>query len=429
MVNAPPLPDRDAPTTPPGASAPWLSVIGFGEDGLDGLGAAARAALDEAEIIIGAARHIDILGPARAETRIWPVPFADGIAPLLELAGRPVAVLVSGDPFWFGAGASLAAHLPKAAWRAFPGVSSFSLAAARLGWRIEQTRCLGLHAAPLARMRPHIAPGARLIVLLRGPDAALEAARLLCEWGFGGSDLHLMSALGGPRETIARASAEDLAEGRPALPAHPAALAIEVRGDGRAIPLASGIADEFFDHDGQITKRPARALTLSALAPRPGELLWDIGAGAGSVGLEWLLSDPSCACTAIEANPERAARIKANARALGVDRLEVVLARAPDGLAGLPLPDVIFIGGGLSDALLDTLRKLAPGARLVANAVTLGSQAQLMRLAQEWGGDLLRIDLATPRKVGEAEIWQPAAPLVQLATRVPGKGGGEAMQS
>ncbi|MFV0513221.1 MAG: precorrin-6y C5,15-methyltransferase (decarboxylating) subunit CbiE [Jhaorihella sp.] len=388
---------------------PWVTIIGLGEDGPDGLTGASHAALDEAEIVMGPARHLALLPDLRAETVAWPVPFADGIGLLLSHRGRRVVVLASGDPFWFGAGSVLARHLDPGEWRAFPGVSCFALAAARLGWPLERTECLGLHAAPLTRLRPHLAPGARLIVTLRDGAAVPDLAAYLSEAGFGDSALHVMEALGGPRErlTVHKARALSGSFG------HPVCVAIDVRGEGRAMPRASGLADDWFDHDGQITKRPVRALTLSALAPRPFEHLWDIGGGSGSVSIEWLLGHPTTQATVIEADPDRAARLTGNAQRFGVDRLTVVTGRAPEALEGLTPPDAVFVGGGLCADLLDRLEAFARGARLVANAVTVESEALLTMAHAQRGGTLLRIALSDIRPIGSKRGWNASYPIVQ----------------
>lgn len=389
---------------------PWLTLIGLGEDGPAGLPPASRDALDAAELVTGAARHLALLPGLGDRARVWPVPFAEGIAPLLALRGRRVAMLVSGDPFWFGAGSVIARHLAPGEWRALPAPSTFALAAARLGWPVETTLCLGLHAAPLERLRPHLAPGLRAVVTLRDGAAVAELARYLAAQGFGDSRLWVLESLGGPRERVRETTAAgfDLAG-----VAHPVAAAVEVAGPGAALGRASGRADDWFDHDGQITKRPVRALALSALAPRAGEHLWDIGAGSGSVGIEWLLAHPACTATGFEADPARTARARANAARLGVT-LEVVEARAPAGLDGQRAPDAVFIGGGLSEALLaDLWARLAPGTRLVAHAVTLESEALLALWQGARGGSLLRIELAEAGPLGSRRGWKAAYPVVQ----------------
>jgi len=358
---------------------------------------------------MGPPRHLSLLPDIGGERIEWPVPFADGVSILNGLRGRRVVVLASGDPFWFGAGSTLAKAFAREEWQAIPAPSTFSLAAARMGWPLERVVCLGLHAVPLQRLRPHLAPGARAIVLLRDGDAVPAFAEMLRSEGFGDSRLTVLEALGGPRERITAATADTLPdEGF----SHPVAVAIEGAGDGAVLPCASGIDDAFFETDGQITKRPIRALALSALAPRPGERLWDIGGGSGSIAIEWLLAHPSTHAVSIERRPDRAVRIRANADRLGVDRLAVIEGDAPAALAGLPAPDAVFVGGGLSEALLTTLSRLS-GVRLVAHAVTLESEALLAEWSVRRGGSLLRIDLAEAAPLGAKRGWKQAYPIVQ----------------
>ncbi|KUJ85556.1 precorrin-6Y methyltransferase [Ruegeria marisrubri] len=393
------------------SEAPWLTVLGLGEDGLDGLPPASRQVLDRAEVVMGPPRHLSLIPQGDAERIEWPVPFSDGIPLLQGHRGRRVVVLASGDPFWFGAGSVIARHFGAGEWTALPGPSTFSLAAARLAWPLERTLTLGLHAAPLTRLRPHLAQSQRAIVLLRDGAAVAALAEWLTELGFGDSTLHVLEALGGPRERVRTGKAADLGFDDIA---HPVCVGLEVAGNGTAIPKASGWPDDTFETDGQITKRPVRALTLSALAPQRGEHLWDIGGGTGSIGIEWLACDPSLTATAIEPRADRAERIRRNADALGQDRLEVIHGQAPEALGGLRLPDVVFIGGGLSNALLEWLSAhLNAGTRLVANAVTLESEALLAVWHEKLGGDLLRIELAQAAPLGPRRGWKSAYPVVQ----------------
>ncbi|MFT4619688.1 MAG: precorrin-6Y C5,15-methyltransferase (decarboxylating) [Sulfitobacter sp.] len=360
---------------------------------------------------MGPPRHLALVGETSARHIAWPVPFADGVAKLLALRGQRVVVLASGDPFWFGAGAVLARHLEASDWVAYPGVSIFSLVASRMGWALEKTICLGLHAAPLSRMRAHLTAGARLIVLVRGGAAVAEVADYLAELGFGTSGLTVWEAVGGPNEVRTGFSAG-------AMPArtfsHPVCMAIECAGNAATIPKSNGIPDEFFDSDGTMTKRPVRALTLSALAPRPGEYLWDIGGGSGSIAIEWLLSDPTTQATAIEIRADRAQVIRANAVALGMDRLSVVEGDAPGALTDLPIPDAVFIGGGLSETLLEHLHTTLPaGTRIVANGVTLEAEALLAAWHTKTGGELMRIEIANAAPLGRKRGWRAAFPIVQ----------------
>jgi precorrin-6Y C5,15-methyltransferase (decarboxylating) len=395
------------------AETPWLTIIGLGEDGPLGLPPASQNTLRQAKVVMGPPRHLALLDNITAEQIEWPVPFVDGLPLLMALRGRRVVVLASGDPFWFGAGSVIATHLDRSEWQALPAPSTFSHAAARLGWRLEDTLCLGLHAAPLTRLRPHLAPGARAIVLLRDGQALADLAAWLCTKGFGKSAMTVLEALAGPRERITHTVAQALPE---MAFAHPLCVALEFAGDGAVMPKCSGLPDSFFETDGQITKRPIRALTLSALQPRAGLLLWDIGGGSGSVAIEWLLAHPTTRAIAIEPRTDRAATIRRNADGLGVDRLQIVDGRAPGALVGLPLPDVVFIGGGLSQDLLDHLTAiLAKGTRLVANAVTLESEALLAAVQARLGGTLLRIELAEAAPLGAKRGWKASYPVVQWA--------------
>ena len=385
---------------------PWLTIIGVGEDGPAGLSAASREALQTAKIIFGAPRHLNLLG---VQGQDWPLPFS--VAPLLAHRGQPVVALASGDPFWYGVGGTLAAALDPAEWRVFPAPSTFSLAAARLGWRIEEVTCIGLHAAPLTRLRPLLSRGQRVICLLRDGAAVGELATYLTDLGFGASQLHVLQALGGPRES--HLSFEARAYGNQSSHA-PVAVGIVALG-ALGLPQASGLDDDLFDHDGQITKRAARALTLSALAPRAGEVLWDIGAGSGSISIEFLLAAAASAAHALEADPVRAARACRNAASFGLGhRFHLTQARAPEGLDTVPTPDVVFVGGGASEPLFQTLwQRLPQGTRLVANAVTLETEGLLANWHALHGGTLLRLDLAEAAPLGTKRGWQPQRPLVQ----------------
>ncbi|PAU71184.1 precorrin-6y C5,15-methyltransferase (decarboxylating) subunit CbiE [Vreelandella alkaliphila] len=393
-------------------NAPWLTLLGWGEGGTQGLTAASRQVLESAEVVFGARRHLRLLPPLNAEVIEWPVPFADGITKLLNQRGRRVVMLVSNDPFWFGAGTTLAQHLSANEWQALPAPSTFSLAAARLGWPLERCTCLGLHAKPLSRIRPYLHVGRRLLVLVRDGAAVTELVVLVNRLGFGDTQLTLLESLGADNERIRHCRVDA------SLPddiAHPVAVGLEVAGNGPALPLTPGLPDHFFDHDGQITKQTIRAITLAALAPMPGERLWDIGTGSGSVAIEWLLAHMDNQAVGFEQNAERTARARSNANNLGVDWLEVKQGRAPEVLNDTPpLPDAVFIGGGLSQALLDDLwQRLPKGVRIVANAVTLESEALLAHWHQQVGGELLRLELANAAPIGTRRGWKASYPIVQ----------------
>ncbi len=395
----PPLGHEAAPE-----ASPWLAIVGIGEDGLAGLSPAARAALDGAELVFGGPRHL-ALAQVGMRGKAWPQPF--DLAPLLALRGRRVAVLASGDPFWFGVGGSLSRHLAPAEWRAFPGASCFSLACARLGWRIEDVACRGLHAAPFEVLAADLAPGARLLVTLRDGAAVAALAEWLAVEGWGASTLTAMQALGGPDEAVATAPAHAFAAAMRA----PVLAAITCKG-GEALPLAPGLPEAAFAHDGQITKARVRALTLAALAPQRGDMLWDLGAGSGSVSVEWCRLGGRA--VAVETRPDRCANIAENARRFGLGaRLAVRQGDSLAQLPTLPAPDAIFVGGGFDAALFTALRRAAPQARLVVNAVTLTTQALLTELHARHGGALWRIDLAQAAPLGPGHGWQAARSVMQ----------------
>lgn len=385
---------------------PWLTIIGIGEDGLAGLSEASRKALANAETVFGGERHL-ALADVGSRGRAWPVPFDADV--VLSCRGRPTAVLASGDPFWYGAGASLADKLDGDEWIAHPAPSTFSLAAARLGWRLETTACLGLHAAPFERLVPHLAQDARIICLVRDAAAMGKLAKWLTERGWGASLLWTLAGLGGPREYIDQHRADLFAED---IAGNLVAVAVQARG-GRGIPRSSGLPDDLFVHDGQITKRPVRALALSALAPRPGERLWDIGAGSGSISIEWALCGGTA--TAIEGREDRAANISSNAAAFGLaHRITIITGQAPEALATLDGPDAVFVGGGLDRAIFDAVwSRLGPGARLVAHSVTLETEALLGELHQQHGGELMRVEIAQAAPLGRYRSWEAARPVVQ----------------
>lgn len=356
---------------------------------------------------MGPKRHLALLDAYHGEQIAWPVPFADGIEILQKLKPRNVVVLASGDPFWFGAGSTLSRHFGAGEIRVLPTPSVFSWAAAQMGWPLERTICLGLHAAPFERLRPHLAPGQNLIVTLRDGEAVLDLARYLARIDFAASDLTVLEALGGPRQRITRGTAKDLTGPFQ----HPVTVAIAP--SGPALPKTSGLPDDVFTTDGVMTKRPLRALTLSTLAPRPGAHLWDIGGGSGSIAIEWLLAHPTCTATTIEPRADRVALITANAQALGQDRLEVLKGTAPETLATLPAPDVVFIGGGITQAMLDHLYSLPKGTRMVANAVTLEAEALLTQAQAQKGGDLMRIEISHAKPMGSKRAWAANYPVVQ----------------
>lgn len=393
---------------------PWLTVIGIGEDGFTGLGKQARRALLAASRIVGAPRQLALLphclGAVREE---WPSPFS--LAPILERQGEAVCVLASGDPMLFGVGASLARQVPVEQMLTLPAPSSTSLAAARMGWALQDCVVLSVVARPLAAIGAQLASGVRLLVLSNDGSSPAAIAALLREAGFGPSGMTVLEHLGGPEEKRLQGEAEGWPHD---VCADLNLVAIDCRASTTA-PRRSrlaGLADDAFRHDGQLTKRDVRAVTLARLAPQPGELLWDVGAGCGSIGIEWMRAHPTCRALAIEADTGRQAFIEHNRDALGVPGLQLVRGRAPQALHGLDAPDAIFIGGGVTRAGVFEAcwAALKPGGRLIANAVTLQSEATLMHWRHQYGGDLTRLHIAQAQPLGEFDTWRQALPITLL---------------
>lgn len=397
-------------------AAAWLSIVGIGEDGRAGLSAAAQAALDAAELVFGGARHLRLAAPLSAEAMPWPSPFESAYDLILSHRGRRVCVLASGDPFHYGVGAELARRLDPAEFVSFPQPSAFSLAAARLGWSLPDCAAISLHGRALERILPHLQPGARLLALTWDETTPGRLAELLAERGFGESRITVLEAMGGPRERIRVATAArfDLTG---IDPLNTVAVEVVAERDAQVTPLAPGLDDSWFENDGQLTKAEIRALTLAALRPRAGALLWDVGAGAGSVSIEWSLRHPANRALAIEEREDRAARIARNAARLGVPEIRIVPGRAPEALRDLPTPDAVFIGGGAGeDGVFEACwAALKPGGRLVINAVTLETEIRLLAWHQKHGGSLKRISLARADPVGSLHGWRPAMPVTQWA--------------
>ena len=393
----------------------WLSIVGIGEDGVEGLTPTARGLVSAAEIVFGGRRHLALAGPLiRGAARPWPSPFDRAVEEVVAQRGRQVCVLASGDPYLYGVGSLLARHVDADETIVVPAPSAFSLAAARLGWPLPDVAQVSLHGRALERIRPHLQPGTKVLALTSDAGGPVALAQLLTASGFGNSKLSVLEAVGGPRERVrtATAAAFDFSD---VDPLNLVAIDVAADANARVLARAPGLPDEFYEHDGQLTKREIRAITLSTLAPRRHELLWDIGAGAGSVVIEWMLADPSLAAVAIEARPDRAARIRRNAAALGVPDLKVIEGVAPAALKGLRPPHAIFIGGGASDpgVIEHAVAALRAGGRLVINAITTESEALLLARHAALGGSLTRVSIARAEPVGGMTGWRPALPVTQ----------------
>jgi precorrin-6B C5,15-methyltransferase / cobalt-precorrin-6B C5,C15-methyltransferase len=393
-----------------------VSVVGIGADGWAGLAEPGRAAVGAADVVLGGPRQLDLVaGHTKAEARPWPSPMLPALPALFaELAGRRVCVLASGDPMLHGIGATLARVLGPERLAVVPHPSSVSLACARLGWPVDGVEVVSAVARPLARVRRVLAPGARLLVLSEDATTPAALAALLVDVGCGDSVMTVLAQLGGPAEHRTTGTARSWAH-PPGDPLN--VVAVECAGP-TGLGEVPGLPDDAYDHDGQLTKREVRAVTLAHLAPRPGELLWDVGAGNGSIAIEWLRAHPTCRAVAVEGDAERAARIAANAEALGVPQLRLVHGRAPEALAGLPTPDVVFVGGGITGpGVLDACwTALRPGGRLVANAVTLEAEAVVVAGRSRFGGDLTRVAVSRAAPLGGFTGWRPAMPVTIWST-------------
>jgi len=392
----------------------WLAVVGIGEDGIDGLSPAARRLVAQATFVVGGRRHLALAGPLNAETLVWPSPIESSLDLIEARRGSPSCVLASGDPFFFGVGAMLMRRFKADEMICVPAPSAFALAAARLGWSEQDCAFVSLHGRPLEAIVPHLQPGARILALSWDDATPAKLAALLTARGMGRSKLTICEALGGPSERVRATEAQSFALDNVAA-LNTIALETVVNRGARVLPRVAGLPDDWFEHDGQITKREVRAITLGALAPCRGELLWDVGSGSGSVAIEWMLADPMNGAVAIEARHDRAARIARNALDFGVPHLSIVTGEAPKVFADLPSPDAIFIGGGASETgLMERARtSLAPGGRLVVNAVTLETQAQCVEWRARLGGELVQIAVAHAEPLGRFSGWRAAMPVVQ----------------
>ena len=405
----------------------WLSVVGIGEDGLSGLSAfasggalpIARSLVERAQVLVGGKRHLAMLPPDDSrEKLLWTSPISHSIEEILRRRGQSVCVLASGDPMCFGIGVTLSRHIPISEMTIIPAPSSFSLACARLGWSLTEVETLSLNARPPALIQAAIYPGARLLILSEGKETPAIVAEILTKRGFSDSKITVLEHMGGSHERIIAGTAAswtttELADLN--------TIAVECIGDAGVIPLPrlAGLPDDAYHHDGQLTKREVRAITLSALAPTPGQLLWDVGAGCGSIGIEWMRSHSRCRAIAIEQNSTRLQYIADNAAALGTPNLQIIAGKAPAALKDLPQPDAIFIGGGATaEGLFEVCWEALPsGGRFVANAVTVESEQKLLQWHNQVGGELIRVAVQRAAPIGGFLGWKPMVPVTQWVVR------------
>ncbi len=398
----------------------WLTIVGMGEDGYDGLAAAARLAISEAEVVVGSARLLAFLPQLAAQHHEWPQPFSAVVDLIKPLTGRRTVVLATGDPLNYGVARKLLEFIPFSEMRVIPHLSSFSLAAARLGWSLPDCDMLTLHGRDAANIEPFIQPGARLIVLTADATTIVEAARRLVARGFGKSAMTVLENMGGTRERISSFAAnspmqQDFSD------LNTLAVACVASPEATVYSRVAGLPDEAFAHDGQLTKREVRATTLAALAPAPDQLLWDVGAGCGSVAIEWMRSTRGCEAIAFESNAERLKMIAANADTLGTPRLKIAASIAPASFAGHPAPDAVFIGGGLGDAGVfeAAWAALKLGGRMVVNVVTLEGELHLVDLQEKLGGDLVRMEISNLTQVGPFRAMKPRMAVLQWRAQKP----------
>jgi precorrin-6Y C5,15-methyltransferase (decarboxylating) len=398
----------------------WLSVVGIGEDGLEGLTPRARMLVDGAQTLIGGDRQLEMLPEDGRQRLTWPSPLTDLMPQIAERRGSPVCVLATGDPMFFGIGVTLARHFDADEMDVVPSLSAFSLAASRLGWPLADVEQMTLHGRPTSLIVPFILPGARLMILSDGADTPAQVTGILCERGYGDSKIYVIEHMGGPLERGLEGTAADWPHTDIA-PFNTIGVECVAGVDAIILSRVPGLPDDAFTSDGNMTKREVRAATLAALSPIPGQHLWDIGAGCGAISIEWMRAHPSCRATAVESRADRIGLIARNAIALGVPRLGMIEGQATDVLAGLDAPDAIFIGGGASTpGLIDLCWDALPaGGRLIANVVTLEGEGALAEFRVRQGGELVRIAVSRAEPVGPFTGWKPLMTVTQLAAVKP----------
>jgi precorrin-6B C5,15-methyltransferase / cobalt-precorrin-6B C5,C15-methyltransferase len=395
---------------------PWLTIVGIGEDGWDGLNASARRAVVSADVIFGGVRHLAHVPMCKAARVAWPSPMAAAIQDILtnHRGKRRVAVLASGDPMLYGVGVPLTRGLETSEYRVVPQVSALSLACARMGWAAAEVTLLSLVNRPIAQLNRYLCPGQRVVIYSEDGTTPRAVARMLTDSGYGSSMLHVFEDLGGSSENHREAIACSWSIERCG-DLNLIALLCVGNANAKPLSLVPGLPEDAFETEGQLTKREVRAATLARLAPLPGQLLWDVGAGSGTIGIEWMRTHPSCSCVAFEAREERVRRISVNSMRLGTPAMQVVVGTAPATFEGLPSPDAIFIGGGLTSERMfeECWARLKSGGRLVANAVTIESEASLAARQKVFGGELVRILVARAEPIGNDLGWRSLMPITQ----------------
>ncbi len=400
-------------------TAPWISIVGIGEDGIDGLPALGKSIIADAQVLLGGKRHLAMIPEDHPAERLsWRVPLLDSVKDLEARRGKAVCVLATGDPMSYGIGVTLGREFGGQAITVLPAPGAFSLAAARMGWPLEDVTRLTLHGRPLSLLNAHLYPGARLMILSENGETPTAVAAVLTAAGYGPSKITVLEHMGGSLETRHEGVAETW-KSPPTADLNTICVECVPAPETQPFSQVPGLPDDAFRHDGQFTKRETRAATLSALCPYPGALLWDVGAGCGSIAVEWIRAGGQA--IAIERDEARRRMIADNAVALGTPTLEIIAGKAPEALDGLPAPDAIFVGGGIStqgvsDACWAALK---PGGRFVANAVTMESETHLAALHATHGGEMSRIAISRLIEVGPYHGWKPFMPVTQFAVWKP----------
>jgi precorrin-6B C5,15-methyltransferase / cobalt-precorrin-6B C5,C15-methyltransferase len=442
----------------------WLHIVGVGETGIMALPSATRTIISFAETVLGPARFLSQLdaemdeqtgAPSKAVSTTdfvdrrgleavaralledslvvaedrpaaqrptselrnlveWEGSLDNMVAQVERLRDTPTVILATGDPMWFGIGATLARHLQPEEFEVHPYPSAFQLAAAALRWPLQHVATLSLHGRPAELIQPFILPGNRILALTTDAETAFKVADILSARGYADSQMTVLEALGGPDERTITSSAVDFTE---ASIGDFYVLGIDcvAAPDAPLLSTVPGLPDEAFVSDGQLTKREIRAAALAKLAPIPGALLWDVGAGCGSIAIEWMRAARDARAIAFERDARRVSMIATNANALGVPTLRIEAGTAPLSLAGMPAPDAVFLGGGVGDDALfgACWNALKPGGRFVANAVTIDGEQALYARQATHGGDIVRIETAVLEPLGDHRAMRPRMAVTQ----------------
>jgi precorrin-6B C5,15-methyltransferase / cobalt-precorrin-6B C5,C15-methyltransferase len=397
----------------------WLSIIGIGEDGLVGLNPIAVSCLNKAQIIFGGERHLSMLPPDDNREKIpWKSPFQDSITEIISRRGEAICILASGDPLCYGVGTTILKDIPISEVTIIPAPSAFSLACSRLGWSLTEVETLSLCGRPASLLQSYLYPGAKLLILSEGKNTPANVAEILTSRGYGNSQITVLEKMGNSNEGI---TTDICANWKEENIAALNTIAVECIADRGIVGLSRfpGLPDHAFNHDGQLTKREVRAVTLSSLAPLPGELLWDVGAGCGSISIEWLRSDRRCSAIAVEQNSSRLNYIADNAAALGTPNLQIIGGKSIDVIHNLPAPNAIFIGGGVTtpEILENCWNALLPGGRMVVNVVTLEGEQRLFQWYEKVGGTFTRIAIQRAEPIGKFLGWKAMSPVTQWVGR------------